>query len=402
MKKIITMVGTSIFRNYLDKKEDETLKNYLENLKDKPYKNYEQESNRIKYIKNAFKKWVESTPDKINISAEVKSIWKISQEIKEEIEIYFLTSDTILSNIAFEVIRETWDKFQDVNKIKFYPDDTNEAVVKGLQVKDRNQFVREGMVNLINKIDKISEKYWGNIIINLTAGYKATLPYLTILAQVNRCPIYYIFEDTDALIKIPYIPIDIKWNIFKKNEDFFFDLESDIKEIPQGKNLEDLGSLIERADNLIILNPLGIVLWENYKNSFYLFKISEICYEYINGHKDRKNIIEQSFIELHRRLKLNPDHPDLDHKLANVNIPSGFKVFKHKEDNLQVRILYKKEDYKTKYDSTDFRLFIGLIAIGTEVHNTESEYVQLFERNTQKVENFENYRVYRIEKQKEV
>jgi len=43
-----------------------------------------------------------------------------------------------------------------------------------------------------------------------------------------------------------------------------------------------------------------------------------------------------------------------------------------------VRVLYKKEDYKTKYGTSTFRIYIGLIAIGKEVHNVESEYIDYF------------------------
>jgi len=106
------------------------------------------------------------------------------------------------------------------------PNNSLDAVIKGLQVKNRDEFVRTGMVNLLNRIFRISNDFWDNIIINITAGYKATIPYLTVLAQINKCPIYYIFEDTDALVKIPNIPLNIDWNIFNKNEDWFFNLES--------------------------------------------------------------------------------------------------------------------------------------------------------------------------------
>ncbi|ROL57226.1 hypothetical protein D9V84_04325 [Bacteroidetes/Chlorobi group bacterium Naka2016] len=336
----------------------------------------------------------------IDACAELKSIAKIPQDINEEVEVHFLTSDTILSNIAFEVIEEGWDQFEEVRNIRVYPNNYSEATVKGLQVKDREKFTQEGMVNLINKIFRISQEIWDNVIINITAGYKATIPYLTILAQVFKCPIYYIFEDTDALIKIPYIPIDINWNVFSENQDFLFDLEiNEIKEIPSNvKYRTELDSLLELADNLVSLNPIGIVLWEKYKDSFYLFKISPVVSDYLGNNRGREETLKKSLIELYRRLRENPDNPDLDHKLTNAKLPEDFKIFKHKEDNLQVRILYKREEYTTRYHSKDFRIYVGLIYLGQEVHNAESEYVKSIQRDLQKISNLESYRAYKIEK----
>jgi len=155
----------------------------------------------------------------------------------------------------------------------------------------------------------------------------------------------------------------------------------------------------EKANNVISLNPLGIILWEKYKFSFYLFKISKIAKDYIDSKKyDVKRVIEKSFLELFRRLKENPSDPDLDHKLSGVNFPEGFRTFKHKEDNLQVRILYRKEDYKTRYGTSNYKLHIGLITVGSDTHNAENEYVETFKRDSEKIGNLEKYEVYRIER----
>ncbi|HAA83488.1 MAG: hypothetical protein PWQ78_191 [Petrotoga sp.] len=404
MSKVITFIGTSIFKNYLKEKRDNTFKDYLEDLEDKNFNDYSSELNRINYIKRQLTNWINSLTNEdeiINVSAEIKSITKIYEIFKKEIEIHFLTTDTILSNLAFEVIKDNWDKFSQISSLKIYPQEKEGACIKNLQVKNYDKF-KEGLVNLINKIDNIVQGYWENVIFNITAGYKALIPYLTILAQVHKCPIYYIFEDTDVLIKIPYIPISINWEVFQKNENFFFDLEvKEIDEIPSGLVLkEEVESLLEKSGNLITLNPLGIILWEKYKSSFYLIKIFKIAEDYMNGKDDRiKQIFEKSVLELFRRLKSNPNDPDLDHKLANVSPPPGFKTFKHKEENLQVRILYKKEDFKTRYGSLDFRIYIGLVAIGQDVHNVENEYVCTFKQQISKITDFDNYKVRRIKKE---
>lgn len=401
MKKVITFFGTSIFENYLNYDGDSTFQKYLEDLRDKMFDDYESERNRVGFIKKKLFEWISNCRGKelINISAEIKSISKIWEEIKEDIDIYFTTSDSILSNIAFEVIQENWGRFANISCFNINPTEKQNAVIKDLQIKDRDKF-RNGLVNLINKISGISQELWENIIINITAGYKAVIPYLTVLAQVNKCPIYYIFEDTDALIKIPYIPLDINWQVFKENKEFFFDLEVDeIKEIPSNLKLkEEVESLIEKEDNLISLNPLGVILWEKYKSSVYLFKILPIVNDYVERKDQRiKEIFEKSIMELVRRLRSNPNDPDLDHKLSGINFSQGFKTFKHKVENLQIRVLYKIDEYTTRYNSKDFRLYIGCIAIGQDVHNSENEYIEMFKKQSQKIINYEEYFVYKIE-----
>ncbi len=159
---------------------------------------------KINNIKKEISKWIDKEKDKFNISAEVKSLKKISDELKEDLEVYLLASDTVLSRLAGEILQEFIPKIVPKCEVKKL------EIIKDLQIWYRKDF-NKGMSNLISKIYEISGEYWDNVVINITGGYKATIPYLTILAQINNCPIYYIFEDTDALIKIPNIPFSKDW-----------------------------------------------------------------------------------------------------------------------------------------------------------------------------------------------
>ncbi|MEO0231983.1 MAG: putative CRISPR-associated protein, partial [candidate division WOR-3 bacterium] len=290
MKKIITMVGASIFENYF--KKNDNIKNYYNAIKDKRGKDWDSETDRIKRIKDKITEWAKNKPDKKNISAEIKSLLKLQEELKEDFDIYLLCSDTILSRLAGEIIKDILSQLINNQRIET-------KVIGGLQIWDRKEF-NAGMSNLISEIYSIAGGYWDNVIINITGGYKATIPYLTILAQINRCPIYYIFEETDALIKIPIIPIDIKWSIFEDNEKFFFELEKhQIKEIDEKLKIDpDITSLLEFVDNLYTLNPLGVALWERYKSNFEFFYISEEVRNYLERNPERKKIFEKSVCEL--------------------------------------------------------------------------------------------------------
>jgi len=402
MKKVITMVGTSLFENYLEKhSNDGNFIDAYDHFKDNKTKTDDlcKELNRTKNIVSKLNQsYFRNNPD---ASAEIKSLITLKKELKKDFEIYLLYSDTALSRLAAEILHKYLYEYKPYDELRDC-EIKEPKKIEGLQIWDRSEF-NKGMVNLIKTIENISQGCWENVIINITGGYKATIPYLTILAQVNRCPIYYIFEDTDALIKIPYIPIDINWQIFELHKGFFRKLEREkIFELPQGLSEDerkDIFSLLEQTDNLYTLNPLGVILWEKYKKNFEIFYISDLVMSYLNRNNQWKVISEKSMKELKRRYILNPNDPDLDHRIVDFDNREGFKCFKHKEENLQVRILYKIKEWETRYGSKEFDIYIGNIKIGSDVHNVENEYIKDFERDIEKIRNIDKYKIYEIKKE---
>jgi len=193
MKKVVTMIGTSILENYLKKDHDVTFSNIIEALRNKSSDRFEEEKHRTSYMKTKLNSWIRSISDNkelLNVCAEIKSVAKIAEEVKEDLEVYLLASDTILGSLIFEVILENWERFPQIGDFKLYPENRNLAIIKGLQTEDRKKFTTEGMPNLIQALFRISGDYWNDMIINVTSGYKATIPYLTIFGQVFKCPIY--------------------------------------------------------------------------------------------------------------------------------------------------------------------------------------------------------------------
>ena len=391
MKKVITPVGTSLFENFLKSgKADENFRRKYEDLKKIKAEGLEGEKVKKSILKNALNEnWFK---ENIDASAEIKSLIKIKNKLNDDIRIYLIHSDTALSKLASEIL---------VDSFKYYNDLKNSKVevkgVKGLQIWDSKEFVK-GMAELIKLIYHISGGYWDDVVINITGGFKATVPYLTILGQINKCDIYYIFERTEALIKIPYIPIDINWGLMEKYEKFLMELEKEnIKKGAQDISKE-IEILLEVVDDMYCLNPLGVTLWEKYKSMFRYFYIFDDVKDEV---KKRKNLVEKSLLELDRRLRNNPNDRDLDHKVKNLDT-KVFKIFKHKEDDLQVRILYRTASKgKTIYGIVDYDILIASIAVGNEVHNagSESEYIEKFERvlNKEGIFDSKNYEIYKIQ-----
>jgi len=308
MKKVITMVGTSLFENYLEHSNDTNFKNaynYFKNNKSKA-NDLDKETNRKGNIEKSLKE--SYFKNNQSASAEIKSLIKLKEELNEELEIYLLYSDTALSRLAAEILYKVLSKYQPCDELKDC-EIKGPIKIEGLQIWNRSEF-NKGMVNLIQTIENISQGYWENVIINITGGYKATIPYLTILAQVNRCPIYYIFEDTDALIKIPYIPIDINWDIFDEYWEYFeriahpnFISKDDLRD--NYNFLNECNNLYEetKIDNItyITLGPIGEILWRKYKSRFFIFYAPEEVYDEIQKQYNIMRILTSKFCDIEKR-----------------------------------------------------------------------------------------------------
>lgn len=301
MKKIITMVGTSIFDNYFEYSSDKTFKNHFEALKDRQSKDYNNELGKIEGIKKKISFWLKETDVK-NASAEIKSLIKLKENLQDDFEVYLFSSDTILGRLAGEILEEGLKKLPEFEDGRITLD-----IIGDLQVKDSKKFMN-GMQNLIEKTFKITNGYWDNTVINITGGYKATIPYLTILSQLNGCPIYYIFEDQDALIKIPSLPLStevINCEDLRNNKDIIaklqkgIDNEKDYNELIYSDFYRKYGVMVweDYVNNSPIaeLNPLGKILWETCKNKLFEFYTNSQSKQKINNSQWIQEVISKKF-----------------------------------------------------------------------------------------------------------
>lgn len=395
MMTIITPVGTSLFTNYLKKRNN--IKEHLDAIKGKPAEEYKLCEDRINRIKQTIIEFIKENNS--SASAEIKSILKIKEEIKDKMDVRLFASDSLESVLAAEILSDN------VSNAHF---NKEQDVIKGLQVNDGGKFAKQGMKNLINRIYAISPDYFENLILNITGGFKATIPFLTIFGQVNNISLYYIFEESDTLIKIPQVPISIDWKIFDDNKDLFSQIERDgikIKEYPHSCD-HQIEAILEREDNLICFNSLGIILWEKYKSRYEIFYVFSETQKKLEQFNDaEKKTIYESLRELSKRLKENPSDSDLKHSLPNTNLPDKFYCFKHKEDRKQIRILWHSKERLISYGSKVNDIYIASFWSGKEVHNAESEYISEIDKFgklnpdlKQKLSEFKPIRIDKIDK----
>ncbi|MCW3488685.1 putative CRISPR-associated protein [Dethiobacter alkaliphilus] len=336
MIKVISTVGTSLFDNYLKEKDNPLIRT----LAGKPHSAWAGLSERADRIKKLF------TPGIINssASAEIKSVLKIRETLGEqETEIHLIASDTVESRLAAEIIAEVLQQ-QYGMPVSFAPE---KDVIIGLQVHQPRLFETEGVSNLIKRFEELAGGYYANVVLNITGGYKGLIPHLTIMAQINSVPVYYLFEHTEKLIRIPQTPLDINWGLFEKYREVFSQLaegvEKSWQQYQREQNIgEDFQWCIEEIEAhgqpLIALNAVGRIFWHRYNRFFYVYVPAGG--KYFTESPDKKRFLHQAFYELHRRLGLLPSPLETltDKDIKHCCISDTY-VFKF--TNPQLRLQYK-------------------------------------------------------------
>jgi putative CRISPR-associated protein (TIGR02619 family) len=85
-------------------------------------------------------------------------------------------------------------------------------IIEGLQTKDTKKFEDEALLSLSKILrEKIEEGHKGkyNVVLNITGGYKAIPPYVTIIGNCfPEVEIIYLYEDSKDLVHLPPVPIN--------------------------------------------------------------------------------------------------------------------------------------------------------------------------------------------------
>jgi len=347
LKRVITTVGTSIFTNYLDRKKD--IEPHYKSIKELPHKEWGDRRSRIDIIKKSVLGWAKNNS---KASAEIASILKIKENFKDDLEVYLLATDTIVSRLAAEIIEEVLLDDGDI-RVMFNP---QSDVIEGLQVEDYKSFVETGLRKLVKRIEQIINYYPDNVIFNITGGYKGVIPYLTILGQINRCEIVYIYEETETLITIPKVPITVDFWVFDRYYEEILQLEEGIDNYSRVRNkkfqafeeLEKMG-LVEKIDGGAILSPIGIILFESFKNQYFVFYCSDDVWDEIQNQREIQRIITEKFSN--KQIRENKTEDKNGHYVYDDgNNPNRIYYFKH---NGKIYI------YKTFEDEEAAKEYIG-------------------------------------------
>ena len=359
MIKVITTVGTSIFSNFSQDKDNESPNwDYL----NKTFSS--RNSKRDEREKRKISNWVNNLSDKSKISAEIKSLLKLKEEKNDNLDVYLLATDTVASSLAAEIVKEILEGEENL-KVHFNPE---YDVIKDLQVEDTISFVRYGLANLINRIENIVCSYYGNVVFNITGGYKGVIPYMTIMGIVNQCEIKYIYEDSEQLITIPQLPLRIDDTIFKGNYEIISSLENGIEHYNQIKknqfkiiNELEKSGLIESDGDTAFLSPIGQILFRNYKNKFVWFYATDEIFNKINSQPNILRILKGKFFENYKsKTELKNNHNVYD----DGNNP--YRIFYIERDN-NIYI------YKTFEEHNEYEKYLNNVQLS---NNFKNDYIR--------------------------
>jgi CRISPR/Cas system-associated protein Csm6 len=357
MKKVITTVGTSIFSNNLKG----TDKQWVEGLKNKSaseeWDEYEQ-SGEVGRLRDATWKAIRKTNDP-KVAAEMQSLWAISERLNQPIQVAFWASDTILSCLAAELLVAWIKTHLSEEEVSIIQDRKYEKkgyfLIEGLFVYNNKKFQSEGLNSLVNEaMDLINSYHYDYCAFNITGGHKGTIPYMTILGQLNKVPIYYQFEDAGDLISIPQAPIEIDWTIIGRHSAYFDKYSTDLiqdstewnnekKSIPDLMlNFLEQEEETETNEVYIYLNPIGKIAWEAFKRYFFV-KIPFNCRLFKENPTDKKSV-EKALQILEKKLAHITNFGELhDDQIKHCPIENTW-VYKHR--NPQIRIQYDWDEEK--------------------------------------------------------
>ena len=203
MKVIISTVGVSLIRNNLSSDK-------FSDLFGRPVSEWEEHQARLDTIgKELITISRSSDFDPIRFSAETNSLSRI--EVNKRDILVFLTSDTLDGVLCGKVLTEIGKRLWGA-KAEY-------RVVKGLQVKDAELFRKVAVDHLVDTVMSVLDRYPVSsykVILNPTGGYKAVVPYLTLLGLIEGIPVKYIYEQSNTLIELPAAPLS--FNLEKLRE----------------------------------------------------------------------------------------------------------------------------------------------------------------------------------------
>jgi len=391
-KTVITTVGTSIFTNYFDKdknKYSNLNKDHYKKLKNKPFSEWKDWEDRINKFKSVISNWVKNNED---ASAEIKSLVKIQEKLKARLKVILLTTDTILSNLDADLIR---DYFKDSENIII---DEGHYNIKDLQVEDYKKFV-EGRENLIGEIRKIVKKEFSktkdwrktiksiaeNYKFCISGGYKIIIPTITIIAQIYKMETFYVFENSNDLIETAIIPLGfddfllekLYFSIDKlKNQGNYNykDIDKDLMDKLKAANFIRNGKITELGELFYDYVQNNRELGRNVLGYFAEYKL----YEYF--------ILANKYKNIKHSYKKNRDAGELDFVLDNKIIvevkPMSSFLHKDRMDKI-LKQIRKQIKYYPEYKEhhlylyTSFKEAINESNINEQIHKLYSKLTDL-------------------------
>lgn len=245
LRRVITTVGTSFLSNYKRMVKDTgDSKNsvnpeYLDGVEGEAYCNYKEDGEKYEelreglekdfiknYKRNEENKWEKEEGHKnVECCAEIKSLKSFYDDEKKKnsdlkLVVNLVATKTVASHLCADIIKEALPTFIDNVEVEAI------ELVEGMDPNDSKKFSEKGVNSLFKVLEKITnkreEKYGKgvrgntrigseNTFVNISGGYKVLIPYLTIFTQLCGIKSIYSYENTNTVITIPSLPVQVDW-----------------------------------------------------------------------------------------------------------------------------------------------------------------------------------------------
>jgi putative CRISPR-associated protein (TIGR02619 family) len=311
MKTIITTVGTSLL-GLIDYKDID------KNIKDKGFGEWDAYTHSINQVGIKLNAKIDKAK-KETLCAEVQTILQIRKECDCQVETVLICTDTILSVICAEVMKP----FLENQGVSVHFERTYEFVIKGLQVEGKGssqRFSEEGFPNLIKRIRQIEKNCSNRPILNISGGYKALIPVMTLMGQLYDMEVCYMYEDGEELIRIGVLPLNFDWSVINYYGQFLTQ-----EKVSASKLSEVEISIMDEMVELGVFHKANL----NYKRTLigelfaeYMdeehpladnalgFLMEYKVYEYLINYESHQVRVERSVKLLSRELDLVSTYPD--------------------------------------------------------------------------------------------
>jgi hypothetical protein len=246
--------------------------------------------------------------------------------------VYLIATDTLESAVCAWAIQAWFVTKNDerFTKVHFSLAHNSVFVIKDLRVDKSTELVERGFSNLLSFIKerakiqisnnsttnpKLRQEIDPNIVLNVTGGFKAIIPFMTVFANLYNWDISYTFEDIDSpLITLPPLPINFDTTL----AEIYYPYLDDI-------NLNNLDFVNE---NQAILKEIeSSLLIRKKENQTYATSIfGRVFMDYLESQWELSNKNNFSFIVEHKVFEHRFEH-------KYVNETNTFMV-KHKGFNI--------------------------------------------------------------------
>ncbi len=200
------------------------------------------------------------------LCAELNTLDRMQLESGDRVVL--IATDTALGRVCSQFLQQILQELYSVQ--------ATVQRIEGLQVHDPDLLRQKGLKNLVkelldNYLDNLDIRYRYEIIINPTGGYKAIVPFMTVLGMLYGKASVYLFEFANTLVKLPPLPFTFDLEVFRRVKPALEYMEektaitqaeffSRIENFDQIESDLFLSFTEEIEDNQITLSPLAHIL----------------------------------------------------------------------------------------------------------------------------------------------